>query len=575
VPEDPVILLACPCEVERKLLRHLLDNDGFSVREAIGATDTLSDAVNRPDLILLDTLLWEKAAIGTAATLRRDPRTSMIPLILFGEPPPDANSSPPRSVAWFPRKGFSIELLLETIRTHLRSREPSAPPAASSANVRVTTTDAHVARLDESPVRQAIQALPHLTPFEFSIAEAITTNCARVQIINHISGIVSRDPSLAVALLAQANAAKPAESPPVTNVPEAVRILGSRPFYEMVDRISPLTLDPDSPWDPGYFWIHGVATAQIAALLSKSLGLCSPGEAAAAGLLHDLGFFVLANHFPASFEALIAAEQNADTLTPAWEQSVIGVDHGTLAAWTLERFELPRALQEAVAAHHDPVLTARQISGSSRVLAIIVQAADQLADALYPGDPPLAPLRPLEQAFTKVLDRTNQDFARILAAARQVFTDLLTELRFLFPLSASRPYYYADKPLDQVLYLAPGAPTWDLIRAYLTVRSKAVITRFAGLSNLTGSDLTMVVNLAYRPGTTTQVEALSSLVSTGFLNGHKTVILMAAPPPQAVIDLVPDSCRFVTLPCQAAPWVRWLAAPISSAPLAGPKLCVA
>ncbi|MBP7936425.1 MAG: hypothetical protein KA354_17430 [Phycisphaerae bacterium] len=57
MPEDPVILLACPCEVERKLLQHLLDNDGFSIREAIGATDTLSDAVNRPDLILLDTLL--------------------------------------------------------------------------------------------------------------------------------------------------------------------------------------------------------------------------------------------------------------------------------------------------------------------------------------------------------------------------------------------------------------------------------------------------------------------------------------------------------------------------------------
>lgn len=576
MPVEPTILVACPCDAERKLIRYLLENDGFGVQEASGTTNTLSEAAARkPDLILLNTLFWDKVAIGTAGTLRADPRTSQVPVILLGDPPAEAQNEPSSGVIWFPRKGFSIELLLDTIRNQLQLNAPPVRPIAVSTTSSTATTRSTPVALSEPHVRQTLADLPHLTPFEFSVAEAITTNCARVHIIDHISGIVSRDPSLALALLSRANANKEPDASPVIDVHEAVRTLGSRPFYEMVDKITPLSLDASSPWDPGHFWIHSVATAQIAAVLSKSLGLCSPEEAATAGLLHDLGFFVLANHFPASYEALLAAAPEAENHTSTWEQSLIGIDHGTLAAWTLERFGVPKALQEAVAAHHDPILTARQISGSSRVLALIVQAADQLADALFPGDPPLTPLRPLEEAFTKVLDRTNQDFAKILTASRQVFTDLLTELRFLFPSSASRPYYYAEKPLDQVLYLAPGAPTWDLIRAHLTIRSKAVITRFAALGNLSGTDLAMVVNLAYRQGSTAQIEALSSLVSTGFLNGHKTVILMAAPPPKAVVDIVPPTCRFVTVPCHAARWINWLTTPIEPVRLAGPKLCVA
>lgn len=577
MPAEPAILVACPCDAERSLLRYLLENDGFGVRESRGTTDTLSEAnARRPDLILLSTLFWDKAAIETARALRADARTAPVPVILLGNPPAEGNVKTAPGLTWFPRKDFSIELLLEAVRDQLPASVPAVSPVAASATSIGTAAGAVGKTLSEAQVRQTLETLPHLAPFEFSIAEAITTNCARVHIIEHISGIVSRDPTLALALLALANAGQKADASPITDVHEAVRMLGSRPFYQMVDPITPLSLEAKGPWDPGQFWIHSVATAQIAAALSKSLGLCSPDEAATAGLLHDLGFFVLANHFPASYEALLSAAPDAENLTPAWEQSLIGVDHGTLAAWTFDRFGLPKQLQEAVAAHHDPILTARQISGSSRVLALIVQAADQLANTLFPGDPPLTPLRPLEEAFTKVLDRSNQDFTHVLAAARQLFTDLLTELRFLFPSSASRPYYYAERPLDQVLYCAPGAPSWDLIRAYLAVRSKAVITRFTGPGNLsTGSDLAMVVNLAYRQGAAAQTEALGSLAGTGFLDGHKTVILVTAPPPQAVVELVPSTCRFVTLPCQPAAWIGWLAGPTEPVRLAGPKLCVA
>lgn len=112
-----------------ELLKFNLSNAGFSVVAATDGSQALKKARGLlPDIILLDLMLPELDGFAVCEILRRDPRTSGIPIIIL-----TAMSSQLAKVAGlgagakdFICKPFSLRILLERIQVNLNLVAPSA-----------------------------------------------------------------------------------------------------------------------------------------------------------------------------------------------------------------------------------------------------------------------------------------------------------------------------------------------------------------------------------------------------------------------------------------------------------------
>ena len=96
---------------------------------------------------------------------------------------------------------------------------------------------------------------------------------------------------------------------------------------------------------------HGMLTASIARAISPNKEIKE--EAMLAGMLHDLGYLLLATLFPAEFKRH-REELSSCTSTEQEEAQAFGTTHGKLGAYLLGSWGLPIHVTEAVAFHHSP-----------------------------------------------------------------------------------------------------------------------------------------------------------------------------------------------------------------------------
>jgi HD-like signal output (HDOD) protein len=504
-------------------------------------------------------------------TVRKSPVGRRVPILILGEPrtTDEHAATAAAGVHWFARKGFRVETLVEEVRALVRqAQQPAVAEEQPNAG--------QIKPLTEEAVWNALSADGAPSPFEFSLVEMATTTSTRGHEIDHMVELAEHDPLFALAMLAWANNPQTGPKGRFSELCGASKCLGPRQIYRLSESLSPLRCDNASLWDPGFFWIHSVTTGRIAKMLSKRMGLAMPEEAMAAGLFAGLGYFVLARHFPQHFGALMRAGWNTDSVSCAWEESITGVHHGRLASWFLTHLNTAPSLQEAIEFHHLSDSENSSIRNSSRVLAMIIQAAEQIADALFPGDPPLAPLAPLSKRFLVAIRDAGIPSGRIATEAGHIAADLITEMLHFFPQSENRSAYYRHKPLGTVGYWIPDRPYLDIVRMFLDARCQHVVETDR-IKDLALRDYSAaVINLAHLEDATAASEAISTLLARGWLQGRKTVILLNEALPENCRGLAPDTCRFAVTPAHPAHWLRWLAEPVAPrTPAARPQLRIA
>ncbi len=78
------ILVADDLELNRILLREMLEAEGYSVAEAVDGNDAIA-AVERdpPDLLLLDAVMPDRDGFSVLRSLKSDPRTRLVPIIMI------------------------------------------------------------------------------------------------------------------------------------------------------------------------------------------------------------------------------------------------------------------------------------------------------------------------------------------------------------------------------------------------------------------------------------------------------------------------------------------------------------
>ena len=219
-------------------------------------------------------------------------------------------------------------------------------------------------------VLESVDGLPSLSQ---TATRLLALGSADEVDIEEVVSLIESDPGMTARILGLCRRADRGTSRRITSVRRAVVMLGfeavrlaalSVSVYELVqdqaaEREAP-ELDASRighAVDSAALWKHAVAVACCAEQLAERhprLGVKAE-EAFVAGLLHDLGRLVLGLVLPRSAQRVYQlAERRGEDSAPI-ERRIIGLDHHTVGRRIAARWGLPRALQDVMWWHSQPL----------------------------------------------------------------------------------------------------------------------------------------------------------------------------------------------------------------------------
>jgi HD-like signal output (HDOD) protein len=197
--------------------------------------------------------------------------------------------------------------------------------------------------------------------------------------VSEVARLIATDSAISARILQVVNSAFFRLARRVTNIEQAVSYLG----FTAIRNIA-LSVEVFSQWsataggrvDPEKLQSH--ARLVSAAALSVTVKTPIADDAMLAGLLHDIGYWVLAQECPTELESAVQLAVDSRIQLFEAESRIFGVSHAEIGAYLLGIWGLPYPVIEAVAHHHIPQ---RVASSSFDVLAALA-----VAHSLSPGD---------------------------------------------------------------------------------------------------------------------------------------------------------------------------------------------
>lgn len=279
---------------------------------------------------------------------------------------------------------------------------PPSPPAA-------LTLDDVIGHIRELPSLPAV------------VIELLTSMEQEDIDVHALAGKIALDQALAAKTLRLANSSFYGMQSSVTTIQQAVSVLGFHNIRTLVTAcaltasFAPGAAAAQAGFDFPAFWRHSVGAAACARVLAPHLRV-HPETAFTCGLLHDLGTLVLVTGYPAHYAAVTAHQRQHDCVTLSAERAVFGLDHAQVGAALAGHWLFPRAIQDAVAAHHQP--------DGVDALALTIHLANTFAHALAFGggaDEQVPPLTPAAWRAAALSDAACQ---HIFRDSEQLFRDL-------------------------------------------------------------------------------------------------------------------------------------------------------
>jgi putative nucleotidyltransferase with HDIG domain len=215
--------------------------------------------------------------------------------------------------------------------------------------------------------------------------------------------LVSADSAITARVLQLVNSAFFRLARRITNIEQAISYLGFTAIRNVAASVELFTqwgMHNRGPLDPEKLQSHALAVAAAASALTAKTPLAD--DTLLAGLLHDIGYWVLAQECPEDLtKALEVAASTGIPLHQA-ETRVMGASHAEVGAYLLGIWGLPYCVIEAVAHHHLPQRVAQTQFDVLAALAI----ADSLApitDALL-VDVPLTTATGIDEKYLALVN---------------------------------------------------------------------------------------------------------------------------------------------------------------------------
>jgi HD-like signal output (HDOD) protein len=144
----------------------------------------------------------------------------------------------------------------------------------------------------------------------------------------------------------------------------------------VMTQFSSLTIPPG--WE--IFWLRNIFIARLSEGVARKF-FPTDGSEYLAGLIHDVGWLLLAAHFPDEFGRIISSDKPVMEA----EKEVLPFSHANMAAAIAARSSMPLRAVDAVAYHHKKMLmtTSTLVAPNQNplFLGIILSVCDQLADS--------------------------------------------------------------------------------------------------------------------------------------------------------------------------------------------------
>ena len=199
--------------------------------------------------------------------------------------------------------------------------------------------------------------------------------------------LVREDPTFAVRVVALANSSVSSPVTPITTIREAITRMGAATIGSLVASLAVQRVFMPSKPGEKRLWTHSVTTAcasEHVARLAADLKV-DPAQAYLAGLLHDIGRFVMMEH---ASEALQAVDESnwgsPDELVEA-DVEVYKYTHSELGYLACKHWGLPTTIADVVRAHHDELPGAIEPQ-STDALTYCIQLADRLSIYVLDSD---------------------------------------------------------------------------------------------------------------------------------------------------------------------------------------------
>ena len=244
-------------------------------------------------------------------------------------------------------------------------------------------------RLTSGRIRSITRHIYDLPTLPTTVARMIEVIDQPSTSASTLAKIISSDQVLTAQILKLANSAYYGFPRRINTITLAIVVLGFETLKNLVLSVSVIDgfsrYQHSMPFDVHLFWEHAIATGLGSRMIAREAGYQIAGEAFAAGLLHDIGKYVMSLHFKTSFERIVNRMIDEDLpMFVIEEQELDGVNHAHVGAWLIEKWNLPEQIVQAVQFHHN--LDQRE---SGEKLAAIIHFADYLAKKLgvgYSGD---------------------------------------------------------------------------------------------------------------------------------------------------------------------------------------------
>ena len=195
--------------------------------------------------------------------------------------------------------------------------------------------------------------------------------------------IIRDDPVLTTKMLRIANSPYYGLRRKVSSIARAVVILG---FEEVRSVAIGLSLTGVFSHDLGFeefdakgIWLHSIGVAKVSKMLAEDISGLETDELFTAGMVHDLGRFLLCLYFSSELrEILELRRQEGLSLSDAEEQ--YGLTHSEVGAYLAKRWNLSELLVDVIRYHHCP-----KSAGPNTLAASVVFLADEICQKMKFG----------------------------------------------------------------------------------------------------------------------------------------------------------------------------------------------
>lgn len=252
-----------------------------------------------------------------------------------------------------------------------------------------------------------------------------------------LADVVRLDAPLTARILRLANSPYYTGRGELTDIHRCIAVLGYRTVRQVAICVTVATSVISAAAGAGgrldykELWRHSVVTAALSKRLAEMTGHPDPEEVFTAGLLHDMGKFLMEIHAPDSYWRVIRnSRRGSNTLCEA-EHKAFGFDHGALGQAFGASWNFPPVFQACCGQHHQVQTPYEKVGSEEHVLALI-SLGDYLANTMVPPrcdlgfEPQDIDVLGLHRAAGLTVDQVEEDLPVLQEAVDQaaVYLDL-------------------------------------------------------------------------------------------------------------------------------------------------------